>query len=68
MSLLFVDSGCDLSYNHIKMLGIDCINIPYLINDTVLSFSEDFDYEKWLERTRFEKFWEWFFLPLRFMM
>lgn len=36
--------------------------------DTTLQYCEDFDYEKWLERTRFEKFWEWFFLPLRFMM
>lgn len=52
MSLLFVDSGCDLSANHIKMLGVECINIPYSINDNVLSFSDDFDYEKFYSKYR----------------
>ena len=35
---------------------------------TTLESCEDFDYNKWLERTRFEKFFEWFLLPLRFLM
>lgn len=36
--------------------------------DTTLESCEDFDYQKWLNRTRFEKFFEWFLLPLRFLM
>lgn len=33
MSLLFVDSGSDLGFDQIKMLGIECVNLPYSIND-----------------------------------
>ncbi|MBR5784142.1 MAG: phosphatidylserine/phosphatidylglycerophosphate/cardiolipin synthase family protein [Bacteroidales bacterium] len=36
--------------------------------DTTLESCEAFDYQKWLERTKFEKFMEWFLRPLRFMM
>lgn len=52
MSLLFVDSGCDLGFNHIKMLGIDCININYSINDNLLTLSDDFDYDKFYSKYR----------------
>lgn len=52
MSLLFVDSGCDLGYDQIKKLGIECVNIPYMINDNVLSFTEEFDYVKFYSKFR----------------
>ncbi|MGN0960678.1 MAG: DegV family protein, partial [Christensenellales bacterium] len=51
-SLLFVDSGCDLSSDNIKKLGIECINLPYSINDNVLSFSDEFDYDKFYSKCR----------------
>lgn len=52
MSLLFVDSGCDLSVDQIKMLGIECVNLPYMINDRELSFVGEFDYEKFYSKCR----------------
>lgn len=52
MSLLFVDSGSDLGFDHIKMLGIECINLSYSINDRGLAFSEEFDYEKFYSKCR----------------
>lgn len=52
MSLLFVDSGSDLSFDQIKMLGIECVNLPYSINDRVLAFSEEFDFDKFYSKCR----------------
>lgn len=52
MSLLFVDSGCDLGFDQIKMLGIECVNLPYSINDRGLAFTEEFDFEKFYSKCR----------------
>lgn len=52
MSLLFVDSGCDLGFDQIKMLGIECVNLPYSINDRGLSFGDEFEYDKFYSKCR----------------
>lgn len=52
MSLFYVDSGCDFSTDTIKKLGIDCINIPYMINDKDKVFDENFEYDKFYSKVR----------------
>ena len=36
MSLFFVESGAELSGEQIKMLGIECIQMPYTINEETI--------------------------------
>ncbi len=46
-------------------------NISAQLNDHLQSILEDcepFDYERWLNRSRLEKFIEWLLLPLRYLM
>jgi len=43
MSLFFVDSGSELDPDVIKKLGIECVNLPYSINDNKIDFNGDFD-------------------------
>lgn len=50
MSLFFVDSGSELDATQTKKLGIECINLPYAINDKRYEFDEDFDYEKFYSK------------------
>ena len=52
MSLFFVDNSCDLDFEQIHKLGIECFTIPYLINDMEHSFGHDFDYEKFFSKVR----------------
>lgn len=52
MSLFFVDSCSDLSSEQIKMLGIECIQMPYAINDKRMEFDENFDYDKFYSKCR----------------
>jgi len=52
MSLFFVDSGSELSSEQIKMLGIECIQMPYTINDKRMEFADDFDYDKFYSKCR----------------
>lgn len=50
MSLFFVDSGCDLTQDQIKKLGIECVNIPYSINDNEYEYNEQFDFDKFYSK------------------
>lgn len=52
MSLFFVDNSCDLDFEQIHKLGIECFGIPYLINDVEHSFDDDFSYEKFFSKVR----------------
>lgn len=52
MSLFFVDSNCDLDREYIKKLGVECINLPYSINDKKFSLEEDFDYKKFYSKCK----------------
>ena len=52
MSLFFVDNSCDLDFEQIHKLGIECFGIPYLINDVENSFDDDFNYEKFFSKVR----------------
>ena len=52
MSLIFVDSGCDLDRDYIKKLGIECIDLPYSINDKTFSFDDEFDYKKFYSKCK----------------
>ena len=52
MSLFFVDNSCDLNFEQIHKLGIECFGIPYLINDMEHSFDDDFNYEKFFSKVR----------------
>ena len=52
MSLFFVDNSCDLDFEQIHKLGIECFSIPYLINDVEHSFDDDFSYEKFFSKVR----------------
>lgn len=52
MSLFFVDSSCDLSAQQIKSLGIECLNIPYEINEQSKEFDENFDFDKFYSKLR----------------
>lgn len=52
MSLLYVDSGCDLSRDQIKKLGVECVDLPYAINDNTQYFSDEFDYDKFYSKVR----------------
>lgn len=50
MSLFFVDSNCDLNRDYIKKLGVECIDLPYSINDKTFPFDEEFDYKKFYSK------------------
>ena len=52
MSLFFVDNSCDLDFEQIRKLGIECFSLPYLINDVEHSFDDDFNYEKFFSKVR----------------
>jgi len=52
MSLLFVDSNCDLDKDYIKKLGVECINMPYSINDRKFELDDDFDYKKFYSKCK----------------
>lgn len=52
MSLIFVDSCCDLDKEYIKKLGIECIDLPYSINDKTFSFDDSFDYKKFYSKCK----------------
>lgn len=52
MSLFFVDNSCDLEFEQIRKLGIECFSLPYLINDVEHSFDDDFSYEKFFSKVR----------------
>ena len=52
MSLFFVDSSCDLDVQQIKNLGIECLKIPYEINDQSNSFDDNFDFDKFYSKLR----------------
>lgn len=52
MSLFFVDSNCDLEKDYIKKLGIECINLPYSINDKKLEFDDNYDYKKFYSKCK----------------
>lgn len=52
MSLFFVDSGCDIAINHLNNLGIECIYLPYELEDRTLNFSENFDYQKFYSKCK----------------
>ncbi len=52
MSLFFVDNSCDLEFEQIRKLGIECFGIPYMINNVEHSFTDDFDYEKFFSKVR----------------
>ncbi|MBE5736536.1 MAG: DegV family EDD domain-containing protein [Clostridiales bacterium] len=52
MSLFFVDSGCELDSTQIRNLGIECINLPYEINNEVKEFGENFDFDKFYSKLR----------------
>lgn len=50
MSLFFVDSNCDLNKEYIKKLGVECISLPYSINDKKIEFDDEFDYKKFYSK------------------
>lgn len=50
MSLLFVDSSCDLNIEEIKKLGIECINLPYMLNNNICDFDGEIDYAEFYSR------------------
>ncbi|MBE5757528.1 MAG: DegV family EDD domain-containing protein [Clostridiales bacterium] len=52
MSLFFVDSSSELNKNDIKMLGIECIDMPYSLNDKKMTVSEECDYDKVYSKCR----------------
>lgn len=52
MSLIFVDSSCDLDRDYIKKLGIECVDLPYSINDKTFSYDDDFDYKKFYSKCK----------------
>lgn len=52
MSLFFVDSCSELSNEQIKMLGIECIQLPFSINDKRMEFDENFDFDKFYSKCR----------------
>ena len=52
MSLFFVDNSCDLDFEQIRKLGIECFSLPYLINDVEHSFDDNFVYEKFFSKLR----------------
>lgn len=50
MSLFFVDSGSELDATQVKKLGIESINLPYVINDKRYEFDKNFDYDKFYSK------------------
>jgi len=52
MSLFFVDSGCDLGKEYIKKLGVECVDMPYSINDKKFLLDETFDYKKFYSKCK----------------
>ena len=52
MSLIFVDSSCDLDFQQIKNLGIECFHLPFVLNGEEGSTNSDFDYHKFYSKLR----------------
>jgi len=52
MSLFFVDSSCDLDSQQIKSLGIECFNLPYVIDGKEKLIADDFEYTKFYSKIR----------------
>ena len=52
MSLFFVDSGCDLDLEQIRAMGVECINLPYMLNENTFSISSGYDFDKFYSKTR----------------
>lgn len=52
MSLFFVDSNCDLDRDYIKKLGVECVDLPYSINDKKFAFDDEFDYKKFYSKCK----------------
>lgn len=50
MSLLYVDSSCDLDYDTLKKMGVEIISLPYYINEQRMEFGVDFDYKKFYSK------------------
>ena len=55
MSLIFVDSSCDLDFQQIKNLGIECFHLPFVLNGEEGSTNSDFDYHKFYSKILSEK-------------
>jgi DegV family protein with EDD domain len=52
MSLFFVDSSCDLDSQQIKSLGIECFNLPYVLDGELKTLDEDFEFSKFYSKVR----------------
>ena len=52
MSLFFVDSNCDFDREYIKKLGVECVFMPYSINDKKFELNEEFDYKKFYSKCK----------------
>lgn len=50
MSLLYVDSSCDLNAGEIKKLGVECIYLPYMLNNVVCQYDGNIDYSEFYSR------------------
>ena len=52
MSLFFVDNSCDLSSHQIKNLGIECFDLPCLLNGKDCSTLHELEYTKFYSKLR----------------
>ena len=52
MSLFFVDSSCDLDLQQIKSLGIECFQLPFVLNGEEGCVNPGFDYHKFYSKLR----------------
>ncbi len=46
MSLLFIDTSCDLSDEQIKKMGVECIRMPFKYDGKKTQYDENYDFDR----------------------
>lgn len=46
MSLLFIDTSCDLSDEQIAKMGVECIRVPFKYDDKKVHYEKNYDYAR----------------------